>query len=268
MSLNGKQIKGVLLDITGVLVESTTEGPRAIKGSVDAVARLQKAGLQVRFVTNETQRTRDNLVEMLHRNGFDMPNQSVFPPALAMASIIKEQRLKPFFLVHPNCMSDLTADDPSAAGGQDFNAVVIGDAVDGFSYRNLNKAFQLIMKTGCPLYSLGRGKYYQEDGELTLDVGPFVAALEFATEKPATVVGKPAADFFQAALKDMNVKAEDAIMVGDDIVSDVGGAQACGLQGVLVRTGKFRPSDEKHPRVKPDKIVDCLEALVSKELNL
>ena len=49
----------------------------------------------------------------------------------------------------------------------------LGDAVDGFSYKNLNKAFQLIMKTDCPLYSLGLGKFYREDNELTLDVGPF-----------------------------------------------------------------------------------------------
>ena len=35
----------------------------------------------------------------------------------------------------------------------------------------------------------------------------------------------------------------DALMVGDDIGSDVRGAQAVGITGVLVRTGKFRPSD-------------------------
>ena len=29
--------------------------------------------------------------------------------------------------------------------------------------------------TSCQLFSLGKGKYYQEDGELTLDVGPFTA---------------------------------------------------------------------------------------------
>ena len=51
-------------------------------------------------------------------------------------------------------------------------------------------------------------------------------------------------------------------MVGDDIVSDVGGAQAAGIRGVQVRTGKFRPTDENHPLVKPDLIVDNLKGLV------
>jgi len=58
------------------------------------------------------------------------------------------------------------------------------------------------------------------------------------------------------------VLPEDAVMIGDDIVSDVGGAQACGIRGVQVRTGKFRPADEHHPTVKPDGYVDNLAQAV------
>lgn len=265
MSLKGRQIKGVLLDITGVLVEGTSDGPKAIKGSVKAVENLLKAGIQVRFVTNETQHTRADLVRSLHGNGYSMPEQSVFPPALAMASLIQEQNLNPYFVVHPNCLDDLKSKKSETSN--QYDCVVFGDAVDGFSYRNMNKAFQIVMKTGCKFYALGKGKYYQDDGELQLDVGPFIAAMEFATEKSAVVVGKPSADFFNAALKDMNLTAENALMVGDDVVSDVGGSQSCGLLGVLVRTGKYRPSDEKHPLVKPDMIVDNLEAIVKEILK-
>ena len=78
MSFNGSRVKGVLLDITGVLVEGTSDGPKAIKGSVEAVSRLEAAGVQVRFVTNETQRTRSNLVEMLHKNGYSMEEKCVY----------------------------------------------------------------------------------------------------------------------------------------------------------------------------------------------
>lgn len=116
-------------------------------------------------------------------------------------------------------------------------------------------------------YSLGKGKFYREDGELTLDVGPFTAALEFASDKTALVVGKPSATFFNTALKDIGITAEEAVMVGDDIVSDVGAAQQCGMTGILVRTGKFRPSDENHPKVKPDFIADNLEHFVNKLLS-
>lgn len=56
-------------------------------------------------------------------------------------------------------------------------------------------------------------------------------------------------------------------MIGDDIESDVGGAQACGLRGVLVKTGKFRPGDETHPKIKPDAIVINLYQAVELVLN-
>ena len=91
---------------------------------------------------------------------------------------------------------------------------------------------------------------------MTLDVGPFAAALEFATEKSSKVIGKPAREFFLTALNDIGCATNEAIMIGDDIVSDVGGAQECGIQGVLVRTGKYRSTDENHPKVTPDLIVN------------
>jgi len=96
-----------------------------------------------------------------------------------------------------------------------------------------------------------------------LDVGAFAAALEFSSERKAVICGKPDEAFFRAGLTALDVPAEHALMVGDDIVSDVGGAQAAGIRGVQVRTGKFRPErDEHHPTVTPDLIVDNLKALV------
>ncbi|XP_072485097.1 phospholysine phosphohistidine inorganic pyrophosphate phosphatase isoform X5 [Notamacropus eugenii] len=83
-------------------------------------------------------------------------------------------------------------------------------------------------------------RYYKETEGLMLDVGPYMKALEYACDIQAEVVGKPAPEFFQAALKEMGVEAHEAIMIGDDIVNDVGGAQRCGMRALQVRTGKFR----------------------------
>lgn len=215
-------------------------------------------------MTNETQRTRQSLVDKLHRLGYEMPETEVFPPALAMAAMIKAKTLQPHLLVHENCLPDLGVQ--SVRSDATADCVILGDATDNFSYANMNAAFRVLIKSGGDLYTLGRGKYYREDEELTLDVGPFAAALEYATSKEAIVVGKPSKDFFHAALRDMRVEAEDAVMVGDDVASDVGGAQAAGLRGILVRTGKFTVADETHPRVKPDGIVDNLAAVVGEIL--
>ena len=76
-----------------------------------------------------------------------------------------------------------------------------------------------------------------------LDGGAYLAGLEEAAGVTATICGKPSAAFFEAALGSLGVPASSAAMVGDDIASDVEGARAAGLIGVLVRTGKFRESD-------------------------
>eukprot|EP00088_Acartia_fossae_P015958 TRINITY_DN18871_c0_g1_i2.p1 TRINITY_DN18871_c0_g1~~TRINITY_DN18871_c0_g1_i2.p1 ORF type:complete len:266 (-),score=37.13 TRINITY_DN18871_c0_g1_i2:172-969(-) len=258
LELKGGKVKGVLCDITGVLKESaTTADGVAIQGSIEAIERLRKAGIQVKYVTNECQCTRKSLHQKLLRLGFSMSEESIMPPAFAAREVINKENLRPHFLVHDNVLPDfegIDTDDP--------NCVVVGDAVEKFTYDNMNHAFRLLKEKKCKLISLGKGKYYREDGQLTLDVGPFTAALEFASDQNAMVCGKPDPLFFQAGLMSLGLTAEEVVMVGDDIVSDVGGAQKANIRGVLVRTGKFTAQDENHPVVKPDLIVDNLKQLV------
>jgi len=251
-------VKGVLCDITGVLKESnTTDDGQAIQGSIEGIERLVAAGIKIKFVTNESQITRRELHQKLIRLGFSMPEDSIMPPAFAARSLIEKENLRPHLLVHDDVLQDfegLNTEDP--------NCVVLGDAVEKFTYNNLNTVFRLVKEKQCRLISLGKGKYYREDGQLTLDVGPFTAAVEFASDQTALVCGKPDKAFFQAGLDCLGLTADEAVMVGDDVVSDVGGAQNAGIRGVLVRTGKYTTQDESHPTVKPHLIVDNFKALV------
>jgi phospholysine phosphohistidine inorganic pyrophosphate phosphatase len=96
-------------------------------------------------------------------------------------------------------------------------------------------------------------------------VGAYAEALRFATQAEPVVVGKPSADFFQAALDLMKARPEETIMIGDDIESDVNAAQQIGVKGCLVRSGKYRAErDEPHETVRPFAIVDNLKQLVDR----
>jgi HAD superfamily hydrolase (TIGR01458 family) len=94
---------------------------------------------------------------------------------------------------------------------------------------------------GAELIALQRNRYWRTEDGLALDAGPFVAALEYASGKSATVVGKPEQGFFQLALEDLGLRAHEVAVVGDDAEADVAGGQAAGLKGVQVKTGKYRP---------------------------
>ncbi|XP_069139191.1 phospholysine phosphohistidine inorganic pyrophosphate phosphatase-like [Argopecten irradians] len=165
-------VEGILLDITGVLYESGES--EAITGSVEAVKRLKEAGLPVRFCTNETTTTRQVLVDKLNRFGFDIKSEEVFAPIPAMCQVLKERNLRPHLLISRNASADF-----SGVPTDNSNCVVLGDAVDEFSYANLNKAFQILISLDKPiLFSLGKGRYYKDGKDLALDVGSFCRALE------------------------------------------------------------------------------------------
>uniref|UniRef100_A0A1E1X698 Phospholysine phosphohistidine inorganic pyrophosphate phosphatase n=1 Tax=Amblyomma aureolatum TaxID=187763 RepID=A0A1E1X698_9ACAR len=253
-----KPIRGVLMDITGVLYESGER--KAIEGSTEAIKMLRAADIPFRFITNETQKTREQLDSLLHRLGFDIYEKEIFMCVPAAKKFIHDLSYRPFLLVHPNVESEFYECDQSQP-----NCVVMGDAASNFTYENLNQAFHVLIENNdSVLICLGKGKYYREHSELVMDVGPFAAALEFAAERQAIVIGKPGEEFFRLALDDLKLRADEVVMVGDDIVGDVGGAQSVGMRGVLVRTGKYRSSDENHPSVKPDGIVRNLKEAVER----
>jgi ribonucleotide monophosphatase NagD (HAD superfamily) len=107
--------------------------------------------------------------------------------------------------------------------------------------------------------------WHAHDG-LRLDVAPFVAALEHATGRKPVVCGKPDKAFFLAAVGRLGLPANEVLMIGDGIETDVDGAQKAGLKGALVRTGKFRPTDLEG-NVVPDLILDSIADLPSQIAN-
>jgi HAD superfamily hydrolase (TIGR01458 family) len=227
-------IEGILLDLSGVLYV----GQQPIRGAVEAIVHLRQTQLPMRFVTNTTRSTRAMVIQHLGNMGFEIDESEVYTAPSAARDYLRLQGLSPYLLVHPNLeaeFSDLVTTEP--------NAVLIGDAGDAFTYAHMNRAFRLLM-TGAPLIAMGRNRYFQEADDLSLDAGPFVQALEYAVGTEAIITGKPAPEFFQAAVASLGCEPDQTVMVGDDVEADVNGATAAGLKGVLVRTGKYRAGDE------------------------
>jgi HAD superfamily hydrolase (TIGR01458 family) len=137
----------------------------------------------------------------------------------------------------------------------------VGDLAERWTYQLLQEAFEYLMD-GADLIALSRDRYWLRGERLALDAGPFVAALEFASGRPARVAGKPSEAFYAEALGSLGMETSRAVaMVGDDLWSDVEGAQRAGLQGWLVRTGKFRESALRESGIHPDRILDSVALL-------
>jgi HAD superfamily hydrolase (TIGR01458 family) len=137
--------------------------------------------------------------------------------------------------------------------------VLVGDLGEDFTYVRLDAAFRRLMG-GAELVALQKNRYWEKEDGLSLDAGPFVAALEYASGKVATVVGKPEPPFFGAALADLGLSPWEVAMVGDDPHADVAGAQKAGLRGVQVKTGKYRAGISM-PGAEPDLVLSSIAEL-------
>jgi HAD superfamily hydrolase (TIGR01458 family) len=251
-----------LLDLDGTLY---AEGA-AVPGAPDTLERLRRDGTPFRLVTNTTSRSRAMLVARLQGYGFRVLPEEIFSATLAGAALARElgYRVLAPFLPAP-ALDDLAGFE--LVGGVSRRpgtpeAVILGDLGEGWSYAVLQEAFEYVM-AGAAIIALSRDRYWRRGGSLALDAGPFVRALEYATGAEARVAGKPSPAFYAAALASLGLDATgEAVMVGDDLWSDVEGAQRAGLQGWLVRTGKFREDTLRDSGITPDRVLPSVAALV------
>jgi phospholysine phosphohistidine inorganic pyrophosphate phosphatase len=232
----------VLLDLDGVLYV----GDAPVDGAADVVDWLRREDIPFRFLTNTSSRPRAAIAEKLSGMGIPASDEDILTPAVAaMAWLRRHSPGRPALFVPDATASEFAELDPVPDNAEDgAGAVVVGDLGDAWDFATFNRAFRLLMAESRPtLVALGLTRYWRAEDGLRLDAGAFVRALEYAAGTTAVVTGKPDRAFYETAVDSLKLQADDVVMVGDDIRSDVEGAQRAGLTGVLVKTGKFDPTD-------------------------
>ena len=225
----------------------------AVPGAGDAVRALRADGHRLRFVTNNTTRSRERLADELRGLGVELDTDELTTTPVAAAGLLAGQRV--LALTMEAVRDDLAARVELV--DEDAQVVLLGGADESdetgrvFSYDNLNRAFAELER-GARLVCLHKNRWWQTSRGSLLDSGAFVAGLEYAAGVEAEVVGKPTRAYFDAALAELGAAP---VMVGDDIEADIGGAKAAGLRAVLVRTGKFREDSLAAASTPPDGVV-------------
>jgi phospholysine phosphohistidine inorganic pyrophosphate phosphatase len=259
-----------LFDLDGTLYQ----GNAAIPGAPELIARLRLEGTPFRFVTNTTSRPRSAIVARLRGYGFVLQEEEVVTALRAGAQQARDTGCESVLpLVTPSALQDLTGlvlvggtsgvAFPASPPPRFPRAVIVGDLGPLWSFDLMQQAFTALM-AGARLIALSHDRYWMSADGLTIDCGAFVRALEYATGTTSTLAGKPSPAFYQAAVASMGLDAgtDDVIMVGDDIRSDVGGAQAAGCRGFLVQTGKFREDTLTGSGITPDRILSSIADLL------
>lgn len=227
---------------------------------MDTLRALTARGIPHRFITNTSTRTPQELASKLGEIGLDIPEAALFSAVTATQRYLQQRGLtRPLLVTDPGLHALFGVDDPQPA---EPDCVVIGDIGPRWDHALLNRLFSSLMD-GAELVAMHRNRFWQTADALVLDIGCYVAGLEYAANVEATVVGKPNATFFQLAAADMGLDPAHCVMIGDDIESDVGGAQHAGMRGLLVQTGKYRDSAVQPSQVRPDAVLPSIAALPS-----
>jgi HAD superfamily hydrolase (TIGR01458 family) len=245
---------GLLLDMDGVFYI----GNQLIDGAQEALAELRSRRIPFRFITNTSTCTPAQLLAKIRTLGIDARGEEIFTAVTATVQYLQSLGTpRCYFLVDEkirSCFSMFTEDTAEP------EVIVIGDIGERWNYVLLNELFNMLMR-GSRMVCLHRNRYWETEDGLCMDIGAFVVALEFVSGKQARVIGKPSPEFFLQALVSLDLPPERVVVVGDDIESDIGGAQNYGLRGILVKTGKYREVLVRHSGIRPDYILESIAEL-------
>jgi HAD superfamily hydrolase (TIGR01458 family) len=218
------------------------------------------------LLTNTTSRTRGSIAGTLASAGFPLAAEDILTAPAVTAAYLAEHHpgARCSLLNSGDIREDLAGVTLLDEADTDTvpDVVIVGGAGPEFDYTALNRAFGHLQR-GARLVAMHRNLYWRTDEGLELDSGAFLAGLEQAARTTAEITGKPAPAFFEAALAHLGVGAGEALMVGDDIESDVLAAQRAGVTGVLVKTGKYLPETHRAASGKPDHVLDSIADLPS-----
>jgi HAD superfamily hydrolase (TIGR01458 family) len=254
MGKGDRAIRGILFDLDGVLYV----GSQAVPGAVEAVDRVRASGRLYRFITNTSTQSLASLQRKLKEFGFTLSGDEILSAPQATLRYLHEVGGTCHLLLAEDVAADFTGIPQVPLEEAEY--LVLGDIGTAWTYELLNRVFNAIMR-GARLIAVHKNRFWQTEQGLRMDIGGFVAALEYCTGTRAVIMGKPSAEFFAVALRDLGLPAHQVAIVGDDIESDVGGGQAVGLTGILVRTGKFRQEYVSKSPVCPDYVIDSVADL-------
>ena len=246
-----RRVSAVCLDVDGTLTDGV--GGSALPGAVAAVAHL-RAALPVRLVTNTTSLPHASLARHLIGLGLLDTAESLWTPAAVARRVLPERGHDAgILLVEEAARGDYSwfREDPAGP------AVVLATEAHGLRLDDIQPAFRRLLD-GAVLYALQQNRYFKKGDVLVTDIGPLAAFLTYASGREATTLGKPSPLLYNAVAQEVGASRGGIVMVGDDAEFDVSASVALGMQGVLVKTGKYRPGDEERHQPRPTAVLESV----------
>jgi len=255
-----KNYDNLLLDLDGCV----WVGDTPIAGAADAIAEVRSAGKHVAFLTNDPRRAPEEYVRKLWSMGIQASLEEVVTVGGAIQHVLATRPPGQVYVIGSAAIFRHVADSGQKVINGRMPAtkadIVVVAGHDEFRFAELRDATQALL-AGAELLAAGRDRTFPAQGGLWPGTGAIVAALEYASERVAHVVGKPEPQIFRTALDRLD--GGRTLVVGDRLDSDLQGAARAGLDGAIVLSGvSSREQAEAATEPVPVAVADNLHSLV------
>lgn len=244
---------GYLIDMDGVLYR----GSELIPGADDFIGQLRARDIPFRLLTNNSQRTRRDMVAKVARLGIEVEEEHVFTSAMATARYLAlQQPGGTAFVIGEGGLLTALHQNGYAVVDHEPDYVVVGEGRT-FNLELVEAAVNMV-QAGAKLVATNLDPSCPTPGGLRPGCGAMVAMLEAATGVTAFSVGKPSPLMMRAARKELGLATDETAIIGDTMETDILGGVQLGFHTVLVLSGGTRREDLGRYAYRPEVVVDSL----------
>jgi NagD protein len=244
---------GYLIDMDGVLYR----GHELIPGSDTFVRELRSRGIPFRLLTNNSQRTRRDVVAKVARLGIEVDEEHIFTSAMATARFLAQQKpAGTAYVIGEGGLLTAMHQNGYAVVDHEPDYVVVGEGRT-FNLELVEAAVRMILG-GAKLIATNLDPNCPTQNGLRPGCGAMVAMLEIATGVKAFSVGKPSPVMMRAARKELGLATDETTIIGDTMETDILGGVQLGFHTVLVLSGGTRSEDLPRYAYGPEIVVESL----------
>jgi HAD superfamily hydrolase (TIGR01450 family) len=224
-----------MFDLDGVFYKGKESRERI--GGTRVIEALRESGKKLFVLTNNSTDSVETVHTRLAEFGIPVQRGEILTSALLTAEYLskKHGRVSYFLVGEAGLESEMRRCGHSRTEGEGAQFVVVG--LDRrLTYDKLDQAARLV-RNGASIVATHTARLYMSNSGPAIATGPIVRALEYATQKRATVIGKPSPLMFRMALGRAGCAKRQAVMIGDQVETDLEGASRAGIDSILVTTG-------------------------------
>ncbi|MGP6388652.1 TIGR01457 family HAD-type hydrolase [Streptococcus dysgalactiae] len=247
--------KGYLIDLDGTIYQ----GKNRIPAGERFIKRLQEKGLPYLLVTNNTTRTPEMVQDMLSKQfNVETGIETIYTATMATVDYMNDMnRGKTAYVIGETGLKSAIAAAGYVEELENPAYVVVG--LDSHVTYDMLATATLAIQKGALFIGTNPDLNIPTERGLMPGAGALNALLEAATRVKPIFIGKPNAIIMNKSLEVLGVKRSEAVMVGDNYLTDIMAGIQNDIATILVTTGFTRPEEVPTLPVQPDHVLSSLD---------